>query len=236
MVVVVVWAKPLMSFWLVCWQWLPKLKKIVNDLGCDFFASPFDESSVDFLEEVGVPLYKVPAPETPRPQQHTRPHAPTCPLAAKRPVSSAPRSRRLSPADSSGSLSPRLLPHLAEGILAPSPQVASFENTDHGLLRKIASTGKPVIMSTGMATLADIDEGVRVLRAAGNEQLAILKCTSAYPVRPARRRASLVNADGCSVVRVRRTMQSKAPRAETALPWPWGPPLRGAYPPSTPTP
>lgn len=63
-------------------------------------------------------------------------------------------------------------------------KVASFENTDHPLLRKIASTGKPVIMSTGVATLADIDESVRVLRESGCEDLVLLKCTSTYPASP----------------------------------------------------
>ena len=69
-----------------------------------------------------------------------------------------------------------------EALNVPAYKIASFENTDHGLLRKIAMTGKPVIMSTGMASIADIDESVSVLRAANPEiQLAILKCTSAYP-------------------------------------------------------
>ena len=63
-------------------------------------------------------------------------------------------------------------------------KVASFESVDLPLLRRIAQTGKPVIMSTGMATLAEIDEAVGALRAAGNQQLALLKCTSAYPSPP----------------------------------------------------
>jgi len=73
-----------------------------------------------------------------------------------------------------------------EAINVPAYKIASFENTDHGLLRKIALTGKPVIMSTGMASVADIDESVQVLRSTNpNIQLAILKCTSAYPADPA---------------------------------------------------
>jgi len=68
-----------------------------------------------------------------------------------------------------------------EAMNVPAYKVASFENVDIPLLRRIAKTGKPVIMSTGMATLAEIDEGVRTLREAGNSQLALLKCTSAYP-------------------------------------------------------
>jgi len=63
-------------------------------------------------------------------------------------------------------------------------KVASFENVDLPLLRRIAATGKPVIMSTGMATMAEIDEAVNTLRAAGNRQLALLKCTSSYPSPP----------------------------------------------------
>ncbi len=66
----------------------------------------------------------------------------------------------------------------------PVFKVASFENTDLPLLRKIARTGKPIIMSTGMATLAEIDEGVRTIFEAGGSQLALLKCTSAYPSPP----------------------------------------------------
>jgi pseudaminic acid synthase len=102
------------------WDWHPKLKKIAEDLGIALFSTPFDATAVDFLEQMGVPAYKV----------------------------------------------------------------ASFEVVDLPLLRKIARTGKPVIMSTGMATLAEIDEAVQTLRHAGCTQLALLKCTSAYPASP----------------------------------------------------
>ena len=102
------------------WDWQPKLKQLANELGLDFFSTAYDETAVDFLEDMNVPAYKV----------------------------------------------------------------ASFENVDLPLLRRIAQAGKPIIMSTGMATLAEIDEAVRTIREAGGSQLALLKCTSAYPAPP----------------------------------------------------
>lgn len=99
------------------WEWQPGLKKLAESLGMDCFSSPFDHTSVDFLEGINVEAYKI----------------------------------------------------------------ASFELVDTGLLRKVASTGKPVIMSTGMATDEEITEAVQTLREAGCTQLALLKCTSAYP-------------------------------------------------------
>lgn len=99
------------------WQWQPKLQAVARAVGLDFFATPFDSSAVDFLEELEVPVHKV----------------------------------------------------------------ASFELVDHGLLRKIAATAKPVILSTGMARLAEITEAVAVLRDCGTTEIALLKCTSAYP-------------------------------------------------------
>jgi pseudaminic acid synthase len=71
-----------------------------------------------------------------------------------------------------------------EELDVPVYKVASFELVDLPLLRRVARTGKPIILSTGMATLAEIDEAVRTIREAGGEQLALLKCTSAYPAPP----------------------------------------------------
>ncbi|MBL6980157.1 MAG: pseudaminic acid synthase [Anaerolineales bacterium] len=102
------------------WEWQRKLKAVAADLGIDLFSTPFDESAVDFLEDIAVPAYKV----------------------------------------------------------------ASFEIVDIGLLEKIAQTGKPVIMSTGMATLAEIEEAMNTLRKNGANQIALLKCTSGYPALP----------------------------------------------------
>ena len=71
-----------------------------------------------------------------------------------------------------------------ETLEVPLYKIASFENTDHPLLKKVAQTGKPVIMSTGVATLADIDSAVRVLKDNGCKELILLKCTSTYPASP----------------------------------------------------
>jgi N-acetylneuraminate synthase len=71
-----------------------------------------------------------------------------------------------------------------EEMQVPAHKIASFELVDTALLRKIGGTGKPVILSTGMATLAEIDEAVATLRRAGTTELALLKCTSAYPALP----------------------------------------------------
>ena len=99
------------------WDWQPKLKKIAEEEGLICFSSPFDYTSVDFLEKMDVPAYKI----------------------------------------------------------------ASFEINDIPFIEYIASKGKPVIMSTGIATLKDIEEAVNACRRVGNNNIALLKCTSAYP-------------------------------------------------------
>jgi len=71
-----------------------------------------------------------------------------------------------------------------ESLHVPFYKVASFENTDWPLLKAIAATGKPVIMSTGVSSLADIDESVSLLRQNGCTELVLLKCTSTYPSSP----------------------------------------------------
>ena len=102
------------------WDWQPKLKQVADKLGIDFFSSAFDSTSVDFLESIGVPAYKV----------------------------------------------------------------ASCELVDIPLVQRISRTGKPLILSTGMATIEDIEEAVKTARQAGAGQIALLKCASAYPAPP----------------------------------------------------
>lgn len=102
------------------WEWHKPLFDYAKEKGVYIFSTPFDETAVDFLEELGVGAYKI----------------------------------------------------------------ASFENTDHPLLKKIAQTGKPVIMSTGLANIADLDESVKILRNHGCSELILLKCTSTYPASP----------------------------------------------------
>lgn len=90
-----------------------------------------------------------------------------------------------------------------ESLDVPAYKIASFENTDLPLIRKVAATGKPMIISTGMASIAELDESVRAARAAGCEHLVLLKCTSTYPASPenshVRTIAHLAQLFGCQV-------------------------------------
>ncbi len=99
------------------YEWQPKLKKIAEKLGLVFFSSPFDKESVDFLESIKVPMYKI----------------------------------------------------------------ASFEINDIPLIEYCASKKKPMIISTGVADIKDIELAISVCRKAGNNDITLLKCTSDYP-------------------------------------------------------
>lgn len=99
------------------WEWQKELKDYADEIGMDFLSTPFDKTSVDFLESIGVEAYKI----------------------------------------------------------------ASFELVDIPLIKYIASKNKPIIMSTGMASLAEIEEAVNAIKSCGNNDIILLKCASAYP-------------------------------------------------------
>lgn len=99
------------------WEWQADLKKEADKIGLDFLSTPFDNTSVDFLEDIGIEFYKI----------------------------------------------------------------ASFELVDIPLIEYVASKGKPIIMSTGMGTLGEIEEAVNAIKGQANDQIYLLKCSSAYP-------------------------------------------------------
>ncbi len=102
------------------WEWHEPIFKCCRELGIFAFSTPFDMTSVDFLEKLDIPLYKI----------------------------------------------------------------ASFENIDLPLIKRVAKTGKPIIASTGMTTVAELDDLVRAARENGCQDLTLLKCTSSYPATP----------------------------------------------------
>jgi N-acetylneuraminate synthase len=108
-----------------------------------------------------------------------------------------------------------------ESLDVPAYKIASFENTDLPLIRKVATTGKPVIISTGMASLAEIDEAVRAAREAGCRDLVLLKCTSTYPATPENTNVRTIphmrDAFGCEVGLSDHTMGCGAAVASVAL-------------------
>ena len=139
------------------WEWHAPLMARATALGIACFSTPFDLSSVDFLESLGVPAYKI----------------------------------------------------------------ASFENVDLPLIRRVAATGKPMIVSTGMATAGEVEEAVSAARGAGCRDLVLLKCTSTYPATAANTNISTIPhmraMFGCEVGLSDHTMGCGVAVAATAL-------------------
>lgn len=108
-----------------------------------------------------------------------------------------------------------------EGLDVPAYKIASFELIDLMLVRKVAETGKPVILSTGMASFVEIGEALRTCYDAGNDQVCILKCTSTYPATPANTNISTIpnmrDTFGCEVGLSDHTMGTGVAVAATAL-------------------
>jgi N-acetylneuraminate synthase len=108
-----------------------------------------------------------------------------------------------------------------ESLDVPCYKIASFEMTDLPLVRKVAATGKPMIISTGMATLGEIDETVRTAKEAGAQDIVLLKCTSTYPATPENSHLltipNLREATGCQVGLSDHTMGIGAAVAAVAL-------------------
>jgi len=108
-----------------------------------------------------------------------------------------------------------------ETLGVPAYKIASFEVTDLRLIRKVASTRKPMIISTGMATVAEIDGAVRAARDGGCSELVLLKCTSTYPATPANTNISTIphlrSLFGCEVGLSDHTMGCGVAVGATAL-------------------
>lgn len=108
-----------------------------------------------------------------------------------------------------------------ESLNVPAYKIASFECTDLPLIRKVASTGKPMIISTGMASLAEIDEAVQAARSEGCDQVVLLKCTSTYPATPDNSNIATIpsmrSAFGCEVGLSDHTMGCGVAVASVAL-------------------
>jgi pseudaminic acid synthase len=108
-----------------------------------------------------------------------------------------------------------------ESLNVPCHKIASFENIDLPLIRRVAATGKPVIMSTGMTTLSELDEAVTAAREAGCKDLILLKCTSNYPADPVNTNLHTIphmrELFGCEVGLSDHTMGIGVPVASVAL-------------------